>query len=287
MKNLEGRQGQSLIQVMVSVAIMGILMSVFMTMMKDHSRSTQALTEKFAALDLQQLMTTSLADGAVCKYVLNNPTVLTFDSTLLTPSTPQIITLPDPDSAGNRPRLYTSMLPSAPSMPGPVIAEVSLPASPLANTLVVKSIQLKITSGSGTSYAGHWQVHFDPEKTIRPVKPVSVAVKLDADITVPASAKIVGCQKQGDAAGTVCGQRSLICMGTTPVYDNYNSDIQECHGATLTANCNRQIPANAGQWSPDAVDGCPTGYAGKFVSTGVYFFGGAYQIHYILYCSKI
>ncbi len=167
---LKGQHGQGIIQILVSVAILGILTMAFATMMNNQWRETRALTEKLAASDLQQLLTASLADGSVCSYVLNNPTVLTFDSTQ---PLPQTINLTNPTAATAA--LYLSIVPNAApppaTLPGPIAAQVGQPASPTSNTLVVQSIQLQITAGSGNSYAGKWLVTFDPTKTIRSVRP--------------------------------------------------------------------------------------------------------------------
>jgi hypothetical protein len=90
-------KGQGLLEVIIAIGIMGIMMLGFASMMSSQYRETGALEQKLAAMDLEKLLIASLADGTVCQYVLNNPTVLTFDSTAALPRT---ISLPSPDASG-------------------------------------------------------------------------------------------------------------------------------------------------------------------------------------------
>jgi len=201
---LRNQRGQSITQVLIAVAIMGVVMAAFTSLIAIQMKESKALAEKLAALDLQQFLTASLADGSVCAYVLNNPTVLTFDSTK---PLPQTITLPDPDAKGERATLFASILPGPPAAPGPAVARVGSIASVASNSLIVQSIQLQITQGSAGSYAGNWLVSFDSSKTVRSIRPAAVAVKLTADITTPTSAKITSCQSgsaSGNPAGSPC-----------------------------------------------------------------------------------
>jgi hypothetical protein len=208
------QRGNSLIQVLISIGLMGLLMAAFASMMVNQQTETRALSEKFGALDLQQFLTASLADGSVCAYVMNIPTVLTFDSTTPLPHT---ITLPDPDLNGQRAALYASILPGPPIAPGPVAAQVGKAPSQVARTLVVKSIQLQITQGSSGGYSGNWLVNFDSTLSVRAIKPVSVSTVITADTSIPTAARITGCQSGGigsfSPSGTICGMREVSCFG--------------------------------------------------------------------------
>lgn len=180
-------RGQSLVEMLVGIGILSVVLLALSTMMSSTYFETRALSEKLAALDLERMLIYSLADGAVCRYVLNNPNPVTFDSTAL----PQTITLPDP-AVGVRPALYSSLAPGP--APGPVLAQVDQPTSDLAPTVVVSSIQLQISQGSSGSYRANWLVTFDNTRTARPLKPVSVATVLAVDdVTNPNQATISKC----------------------------------------------------------------------------------------------
>ncbi len=186
-------QGQSLIQLLVSIVISIILLFVLVTLNVNQQRETKALTQKLGAMDLEKLLVSSLADGKVCAYVLNHPGV-TFDSTNL----PQTITLAG--SPGQPAALYTNILPGP--TPGPVAVQVGTTASPLSNSLVVKSIQLQITSGSNGRYSSRWIINFDTAKEIRPLRPVSISnVLIVDDQTSPTAATITACQASPSGAG--------------------------------------------------------------------------------------
>jgi len=189
-QKLKCQKGQSLVQVLVATAIVGILTLSIITMMTSFYRETAALQQKLAAMDLEKLLIASLANGQVCKYVLNNPTSLTFNSQSL----PQTITLP------NTTPLYTNI--NAGPTPGAVAARVGDPASPVSNSLVVQSIQLLISAGANGRYLGNWLVNFDPAKVVRGIRPVSISTTLIVDDTTnPAAATVVGCQGSGGGLG--------------------------------------------------------------------------------------
>jgi hypothetical protein len=157
-------------------------------MLVSQQTETRALSEKLATLDLEKVLISAMADGSVCKYVLNNPTELTFDSTA---ALPQLIILAS--TTVNPAKLYSNIVPGTPPTPGSVIVEVGTQASPVANSLIVQSILLEITAGAGNTYTGNWFVKFDPTKTVRPIKPVSILTTLIVDKTNPSATKIIGC----------------------------------------------------------------------------------------------
>jgi type II secretory pathway pseudopilin PulG len=182
------QSGQTLISTLISVAIAGIVVMVVTSMLTYQNRESQALAEKLGARDLEQALIVALADGSVCQYVLNQPSPLTFDSTQVSPSTPQTITLP-----GTSPALYASINPGPPPTPGPVVAQVGQAASSYSNTLMVNSIKLSVVSGGGGTFIGNWIVGFDSTKTVRPLKPAMISTILIADVSAPAAATIKSC----------------------------------------------------------------------------------------------
>ncbi len=188
------QQGQSLIQALMSMALISILIIGFATLFMNQQRETRALSEKLAAMDLEKLLIGSLADGSVCAYVLNHPTILTFDSTKL----PQTITLPS--VPGQPAALYTSIDPGP--KPGPVAAQAGAPASQVSDSLIVQSIQLQVTSGKKGRYYGDWIVSFDNTTDVRALKPLQVANLLIVDDTTsPTKSTVTACQGIGGNVG--------------------------------------------------------------------------------------
>jgi len=104
------QRGQSLVQILIGVAIMGIMMIAFATMTANQSREASALAQKLAAMDFQQQLTRTFSDGTLCTSLLTLPTARTFDSTnaLLGSPNPPIITLTNT-------YIPVSTAPSAPS----------------------------------------------------------------------------------------------------------------------------------------------------------------------------
>jgi hypothetical protein len=181
MKTIFNQSGQSLIQVVVSMAISMIILLAFVSTMVAQQKEVKGLGEVIATKDLQSLLTSTLSKSSACLFSINTPTVASFDSTNL----PQKIVIP---------KIYTSANYSAPA-----VVEQNKQVSPFASTLVAESIELNVKSGNGNTYLAEWQVHFSPTTLVRALKPVVVSTILKVDKTVPAVTRIVGCQ--GSASG--------------------------------------------------------------------------------------
>lgn len=268
------RKGLGIVEVLIAIGITSVVAAGLMTLMGTQSRETRSLAEKLGAMDVQQLMTAALNDGMVCKYVMNNPAVLTFNTTSL----PQTITL-----TGANQKIYASAVETSPGPPptfalGPVVAEVDplKPASSVVPSLFISSISLVIKAGSGTSYSGEWTIEFDSSKLVRPLKPVTVQTTITANVTAPygpTNAQIVGCQGGGGggAAAAADGPQGSWCgwgmnyfnfWGAASINGNYNalaivalckghdprvscppgySSLTMCYEADLYHNCNRML----------------------------------------------
>ncbi len=82
------KKGQSLVQVLVSMGIMGIFMMAMISTQSMQAKENRALSEKLAANDFQQQLTRAFADGSLCKKLLTTPSPTTFDSTKPTKNLP-------------------------------------------------------------------------------------------------------------------------------------------------------------------------------------------------------
>jgi len=208
---LTNHRGQSLVQVLISIGIMGILMATMATMFSNQSRETTALSQKLASADLEKILISSLSDGSVCQYIVNHPSPLTFDSTKVSPSTPQIITPTLP--------IYASVQPGPPAVTGPVVAQVGQLASPYSTSATIGSITLSISGapsplpppGPGVIFTGNWVVTIDKGTLIRTLVPNTVSTALVADTTNPNAAIITGCS--GNSVGGIGGYATFIAPG--------------------------------------------------------------------------
>ncbi|WP_041577122.1 PulJ/GspJ family protein [Bdellovibrio bacteriovorus] len=186
MKHFLNSRGNSLIQVLVSIGLTALLAATVASVLSHQSKEARALNEQLAAADLQKLLISTLADGSVCKYVLNNPNPQTFNSTIASKINPQNMTVS---------KLYTNTAGTT------TTAEVGKQASGYSNTLFVKNIRLQIDSGHDSNWSGQWLVEFDETKTVRPLKPLSISTTILADISSPSAAKILNCMPT--AVGTM------------------------------------------------------------------------------------
>lgn len=199
-QRISKNDGFSLIETLVVFGILSIAMAAISSMMINMHKETKALSESLAALNLQQTLTLALANGNVCAYILNNPATLTFDATLVS-TTPQVITPTLP--------IYASVKTDPPVVLGPEIAKVGTAFSAYANSLVISSIKLIIDGaptplpppGPSTIFSGHWQIEFDPTKSVRIVRPVNITTILSVDTSNPNSAKIDSCTNNQSMKG--------------------------------------------------------------------------------------
>lgn len=138
---------------------------------------------------MQKNLISVLADDSVCKYILNNPTPIPFNSNSL----PRTITPTSP--------IYANI--SSSGVPG------------------VIAIELKIVSGSGNTFVGDWIISFDETKSVRAHKPIRVSTTLIADVTVPALAKVTSCMGSSQHRNRIyyflSSSRSVLLCGITAV----------------------------------------------------------------------
>lgn len=243
---------------------MGIIVMIMASMFEAQNREVQALGEKLASTDLQKTVIAALSDGSVCKYILNPPSAspLTFNTQALSPATPQTINITSP--------LYGSITAGSPPIPGPIVAKIGSPASDYSSSLIVKSIQLQVTSGNNGTYMGNWVIGFDSAKTVRPLRPVSVATILTVSTSAPnspASAVITACQS--GSAGTTVGSVAqgvwcgLFSGGISPNIGFGGSIIFKCQGQTPVPVQVTLGLSTISAYSESSM--CPSGYALTFL----------------------
>jgi type II secretory pathway pseudopilin PulG len=181
---LKNQNGQSLIQVIISIGIMGILMMAMVSAQVMQTKENRALAEKLASLDLQRSTTQYLTNPASCSAMfapsnLVDPIDLPTDMASVTPTNPYSITLKQLPSGGA----------------GPPLATAGSQVSPLSNTLellpnlgTTTGIQIKLTSLSATSATASLEFHLDQAKLVRPFKNPQFPINL-----MVSGATIAGC----------------------------------------------------------------------------------------------
>ena len=240
-KTRSNQHGFSILEVLIALGIMGVVSAGLMTLVVNMQKESRAIAEGIAARDLAQTLIRTLGDGSVCEYLLTKPVVLKFNSTAVSPTTPQTLTPTLP--------IYSTITPA----PGPIVAQVGAQASAYSSTLVVSSINLQITNGVGNSFTGNWVINFDPTKSVRPIRPVTVTASITADISVPTAAIPVSCS---GAAGGALHQDPTKC-------------IQLYWGAQNQPNFN--AAQLAAEYGPNPVPTLPLGaYPGKGTDIGAW-----------------
>lgn len=170
--------GQSLVSVMIGMAVMGVSMLAFTSMLSGQQKETRALTEKLASLDFSRTITSILANPATCSALLGAANVvggtstLTFDATSVTSNNPKVIGILKIAGVGG----------------GEAV-------SPMAFSLIVNAtngFQLNVVSPT----AANLLVNFDQTKLVRPLKSLSFSVALQSAGPVN-NTTITGCAAGG------------------------------------------------------------------------------------------
>lgn len=201
------------------MGIMGIMALAFMTMMSNQNKEMLAMTERLAVTDVNRILLSTMNTSPVCLQALNVPTALTFNSTLPLPT--------EIDLGASSRRIYSYVTTATPPVVGPVLIELGNKPSALSNSLVTKSIKLRILSGSGTTYVANWVIDFDETQLVRPLKPVIIPTTLTVDNSVPAAARVSACMDEAPAAPP-------RWYNTSPPVRTANMTYQNTTGNTIT-----------------------------------------------------
>lgn len=205
------RNGQSLIQVLISIGITGILLLVMMSMFSQQNTEVRALKEKLAVTDFQQQLIRSFSDGTLCRHLLVSAGPLTFNSTYATAG------------AANRPfiNLNRDTIPVSAQPGAPPLATAGEPASLVASTLTIATNAFlppafQVTNIQGTSsgstgvYTANFQVNFDQTKLVRALVPASTQITILTSSS-GTTQTITGC----------FGEKPPSIVGTCEAYQNY------------------------------------------------------------------
>lgn len=222
--------GFSILEVLISFAIMSIGLAAMLSLMSMQNKEIRANLEKLQALEVERVLISALNNGSTCLHLVNNPAVLTFDSTAITPLTPAVVTPTLP--------IYANVVGG---IPGPTVAQVGQPLSSEPGSLVVGSIDLKITSGSAGNYLGYWEVGFNHTKLVRPIKPIRVNMIFGADDSTVTAAKILSCNLEsagGGGGGLTSCPAGMNMVGIPGKYTTYCIEANERTAQTYSVAVN-------------------------------------------------
>jgi hypothetical protein len=220
------QRGQALIQALVSVAIMGIVIMGFMSMMSTQRRQMLGVGEKLSSIDLERVVNTTWAEGSVCTFLLAGPgiTPFQFDPTTLKNAKPTfpVGQIPATNSANS-----TAL----------VVADDKTPPMPDRTTLVVPKIQIQDVdcaiqpcSATSTLFTANLAILFDGKKLVTPLAPVLIPFQFKTAVspTLPNTQVVSACIGNGSgggggSGGPPSGAPSVAALGchmwTVPTYN--------------------------------------------------------------------
>jgi hypothetical protein len=173
---MKGQRGQSLVQVLVIVGVLGTLMAAMASMMAHQHRENRALGEKLAANDLKRVVSTVLAASGCSLLFADSSNIEAGSSrTFLTSASSVTIGF--------------NYLPA--SSTTSIVSLTSPLASPLSSSLKIKStggIQINIENGSTANLI----INFDDASSVRPLKSLSFPISYTTT-TAGFNSTITGC----------------------------------------------------------------------------------------------
>ncbi|MBC7371644.1 MAG: hypothetical protein H7326_08770 [Bdellovibrionaceae bacterium] len=211
--SIRNTRGQSLIQVLVAMAISVIVLMTTMTVIQTQTRETLALQQKLGAIGLETSLFRAVSDGAVCKKLVTTPTNWVFNGGAI--------------GTAVAPTLTMDSIPSSSSVSAETLIQVGKTASVWTTSLVVSSISLTDISGNGNDYSGRLKVEFDLTKLIRALKPISIRIDFRTQPASPLDAKVVtDCSTLRDEIVICgfyqyymqCGNEDGNCLNATPAW---------------------------------------------------------------------
>ena len=226
--------GFSLIEVLISVGIMGIISMGIASSFSQQQNEMKALSEKFDIQSLNHIVLTMLQSSAACKANLSigaSPIDIS-DATTTSPSANSI---------------DLSELHIGPTAATALIAKTgqSLPGKPNGR-MTVLSIKIKAITQTGVpnEYKGSLTIEFDPTSMVRSLKPVSID-KIFTIVT-PASAAVVdNCGSSGPIVSTIIEPKCEYL--TTAAPSSYACVPPSCPGGwTDLGIISKSVEANSG-----------------------------------------
>lgn len=182
-KKILNNKGESLVQVLVSLAISAIVIGVVMQITGEQTKSLKYFSQKSESIDLRNFVSQALNSSAVCDWQFAAKGVVL-----------------NPSSLGSQTisfdKLYSGINASSPA-----VVEVGGKLSGLAvSSIVFKDI---VATGSPNLYSGDIEISFDQSTAARPI----AAQKIRKTVSVDATRRIVAC-----AGSTASGVTSAITV---------------------------------------------------------------------------
>ncbi len=239
------KSGQSMVQMLVSIGIMGIMMMSLISMLQTQNNEVRALKEKLATADLQVQLTRGFSDGAVCSSLLTGRTFTVTGSGVVLPSI----------------NLTNTSIPIS-TLPGaPALVAANAPISAISNTVFAaptNTFQVRDITGSTVGNVGHYMANFvvnlDTSRMVRSLKPIVTQISMRTS-GAGATKTITNCQDggSGDTVSVPIATLSNYHNACTPFAGPYTAPQlmaclsacnRYCGGGCLAAsgNCSGTLP---------------------------------------------
>lgn len=177
--SLLGRQGQSIVQALVALAVTGIVGMATIALIQNQHKETAAVAERLAKMEVTSQLVSLLSDPVSCAYMVSNFSSGVFNGASISQESPQ---------------LKISKILAAPQVNAPVVVQTDHPISAITNRVISDNIYIRVSSGAADRYYGVLGVSFDDTKLTRSIKDIEIPLAIQVNPASPVSAReITGC----------------------------------------------------------------------------------------------
>lgn len=204
---LYSNSGQSLVSVLVSLAISGIIITIMLQLTGEQNKSIKYFTQKSEILEMRNQVAEQLGNSSICDWQFS-----TGDG-IISPTLPPKINA----SALNTQQISFSKIYMGNNNASPEIVAIGTRFS----GLVVTSITYRnlVAAGVPGRYQGDIEIAFDPLTAARAIAPIKIKKFITVDTTDPATAQsVLSCTSSNTASSIqgICRVKSIDSISAAP-----------------------------------------------------------------------
>lgn len=233
------QRGFSIVEVLVTVGIMGIMMAGMMTIQSSQNRDVKGLNEQLGKSELDRMLISTFADGSVCNFLFSNPADVG-----LSPADAKF----DPSTLPNTNAFLLDNIPARAVAGTTPVVKSGVASATTTSSLIVKTISIDVTGPAGpNNYQANLVVAFEPANLVRALIPLTYPMILQTT-GVGADTTVTGCQLTNGSgtANYLAMWQSAIRLTNSGIYQAPNGYIGI--GTTVPGgalNVNGQIASSA------------------------------------------
>ncbi len=192
-KNANGKSGQSIVSVLISLAISGIVITVMLQISSEQNKSLKHFTQKSDVLEVRNIISEQLSDPQFCDWQFSKNNTVKINTSNIANA-----------------KITFNNIHLGKNATSPTIIAVNDKLSGLK----VNSIEYTdlVAVGATGKYQGNLEISFDPSTAARSIAPLKIKKFILVDMTDPANARsVLGCSSTNSITSiqSICRVKSM------------------------------------------------------------------------------